>query len=389
MNSRKKVTATVLDKNFIEVDVVDDYVSFIWTGRFDEAGDFELCIPVKDGLPEYIKKGYYLWNEDSDRQMIIESISVETDPEEVTNFIITGHSLESILKRRIVWNKKVFSATTDSNGKLVKPNLQNGIETLLNENVINPAIAVRKIPNFIFKASEDERITKLTFEAQYLGEDLYTIIHNLCRENEIGFKLTLSDDNQLVFELCVGEDRSYAQDENPYVVFSPNFDNILNTKYLDSDVSLKNVTLVVGEHEKDSDGNTVDRREYTLNIPTEDGGIPTGIDRREIFTDATSLSTEDEYGGVLSAEAYQAHLKQKGIDTLMDSTTVTAFEGEIDATSTYVYGEDFNIGDIVQIANEYGQEGQARVSEFVISSDQNGVSTYPTFQSIQKGVYET
>ena len=50
--------------------------------------------------------------------------------------------------------------------------------------------------------------------------------------------------------------------------------------------------------------------------------------------------------------------------------------------SMYKYGEDFFIGDIVQIANEYGHEGRAYISELVISQNEDGVSIYPTFQTI-------
>lgn len=46
------------------------------------------------------------------------------------------------------------------------------------------------------------------------------------------------------------------------------------------------------------------------------------------------------------------------------------------------YGEDFFNGDIVQIANEYGHETQARILEIVQSEDENGFSVYPTFKTI-------
>ena len=42
------------------------------------------------------------------------------------------------------------------------------------------------------------------------------------------------------------------------------------------------------------------------------------------------------------------------------------------------------IGDIVQIANEYGNEGSAYISELVISNSEEGLSIYPTFKTISK-----
>lgn len=381
---------TLLNTDFEAVAIIDVYKSIVWTDRFNECGDFEIYIPIQDTLPDYIKKNYYLQSEDSEHLMIIETITIESNDEDGAYYTISGRSLESILSRRIVWDKTVFSM--DENG--VVPNLQNGIEKLLNDNVINPSIAVRKINNFIFEASDDVDITKLDFEAEYLGEDMYSIISNLCKENEIGFKLTYHEryvkndvvyNNAFVFKLYAGVNRSYEQSENPYVIFSPNYDNVYDTKYLDSDKNLKNVTLVVGESEYNEDGTEKRREQRVLYI---EDVMHSGIDRREIFTDATGLSTDDGYGGTLSADRYEAQLKQKGIDTLMENTSLTAFEGKVDPIQGCTYGEDYFMGDIVQIENEYGQEGTAYISEFVITCDEGGMSAYPTFQTIQRGVYE-
>lgn len=387
-----KIDAVILDESFEPIAVIDTYKSFIWTDRYDEYGDFEIRIPIKQSIPKNIKKGYYLWNKHSEHVMIVETINIDSSYEEGAYFVVTGRSLESILKRRIVWHKKIF--TSDDNGDL--PNLQNGIKELFHMNVNEvpelvvegdhkAIIEVRKIPNCIFEDSTDEKITSLKFssEAQYLGEEIYEVVSKLCKENEIGFKLTLNESKQLVFKLYAGADRSYNQIENTYVVFSPKYNNVMNTNYLDSDAALKNVTLVVGNTVYDDDGNEVSRLQNVV------GSAVNGLERREIFTDALSMTRDDGYGGTLSADQYEAHLKQKGIDTLIENTTVTAFDGEVDPSQMFVYGEDYFIGDIVQLANEYGQEGTAYISEFIISCDQNGVSTYPTFNTIQKGVYET
>lgn len=381
--------ATILNPNFESIDVIDDYKSFIWNDRYDEAGDFEIYIPITDSLPSNIKKGYYLWNGESDHIMVIESIGYESDEESGDCFIVTGRSAESLLERRIVWNKKVFSAKYDDDGNPIagsEPNLQNGIKTLLEENAINPVANVRKIPNLIFEASTDEKITSLTFEAQYLGEDLYKVITKLCQENEIGFKITLNESNQFVFKLYAGTDRSYGTDDepqliNPYVVFSENNDNLLNTNYIDSDKKLKNVALIVGETELDENGEEISRLDYEL-------GSVTGIERREVFVDATSLSLDDESGGTMTSDQYRAHLKQKGIDALIENTPVAVFEAGIEPRVMYIYGEDYFVGDIVQITDKYGREARACISEYIRTCDNSGIAAYPTFKIIQKGAYE-
>ena len=219
-------------------------------------------------------------------------------------------------------------------------------------------------------ASTDPKITKLTIDNQYTGDDLYTVIKGLCEENNIGFKIVLTDDNWFEFSLYAGVDRSYDQTENPYVVFSPNFENIINSNYFSSKASYRNVTLVAGEGEGSA------RKTVTV-------GSGSGLDRREVFTDARDVSSDTE-NGTLTESQYNAQLVAKGNKTLADHVVTTAFEGEVEVTRLFKYGEDFSIGDIVQIANEYGNEGSAYISELITSRSEEGFSVYPTFKTISK-----
>ena len=106
------------------------------------------------------------------------------------------------------------------------------------------------------------------------------------------------------------------------------------------------------------------------------GFIDAQADARDISSD-----TED---GTLSDAEYMAQLRTKGLKNLADHIVTTAFEGEVEVTRLFKYGEDFFIGDIVQIANEYGNEGSAYISELVISNSEEGLSIYPTFKTISK-----
>lgn len=347
----------VLNTDFESVDVVDSFKSMIWTDRYNSYGNFEIYLTINSDVLKYLKEDYYLWLKDSEHSMIIEGIAIDSDIEEGNHIIVTGRSLESILERRIIWGQKVLTG-----------NLQLAIQTLLNEAIISPTISDRKIDNFIFEASTDPKVTGLTVDTQFTGDDLYVIIKKLCQANNLGFKIILNDRNQFVFSLYAGTDRSYNQSINPYVVFSPNFENIINSNYFTSKAKLKNVTLVAGEGEGASRKTTI-------------VGSGSGLNRRELFTDARDISSDTD-GGTLTDEQYIAKLKARGSENLSEYTAKTAFESEVEATRLFKYGEDFFIGDIVQIANEYGHEGRAYISELVISQNEDGVSIYPTFQTI-------
>lgn len=352
---------TVLDLNLDAVAIVDIYESFIWTDRYQAYGDFELYTSMYTDILKFIRKNYYLQNRDSEHVMIIEKILINSDAENGNHITVTGRSLESILNRRIIWGQRSISG-----------NLQNAIHTLLNECIISPSNADRKIDNFIFEESTDSAITNLTIDAQYTGDNLYDIINKICTEHGIGFKIVLNDSKQFVFKLYAGTDRSYDQTNVPYVIFSPNFENIINSNYMESAFNLKTVTLVGGEGEGSA------RRYISV-------GSGTGLNRREIFTDARDISSEvidGETTKQLTDAEYNAQLTQRGKETLAENVEVTTFEGQTETTIMFRYGEDFFNGDIVQIANEYGHETKARILEIVMSEDEQGTSVFPTFKTL-------
>lgn len=352
----------VLDTNFNVVKIIDTYKSLIWTTRYDEYGDFELYTQMSSEILEYIKTDYYLWKPDDDSVMVVEKILIQSNIEEGNTLTISGRSLESIIDRRIIWGRTSVDGT-----------LQDSVKQLLDECIINPYMDYRRIDNFIFEYSDDPAITGLTLKAQYTGDNLYDVIHTICNERGIGFKITLNDNLQFVFKLYAGVDRSYNQVHNSYVIFSPNYDNLLNSNYIESKTNLKTCTLIGGE------GEGSDR------VFTSIGAESTGLSRRELFTDARDLSSDLGDGDTLSYEAYLDILAHRGKEKLTEHTEVSSFEGEADTTTMFRYGEDFFTGDIVQIVNEYGHEATVRITEFIVSENEEGLSMYPTFKNLLEG----
>ena len=346
----------VLDKEFNTLGLLDQFDSFIWTDRYNEAGDFEIYTAVTSELLDLLQADRYLWWNESEHTMIIEQITVDTDEDLGNMLTVTGRSLESILDRRIIWNQ------TD-----LKDTLPNCVKKLLNENAISPTDENRKIPGLIFVEPIDERLTSINIEGQITGDNLYDTIVLFCQTYNVGFKVILDDSNQFVFSMYVGDDRSYSQDILPYVVFSPDFENVINSNYFENKATLKNVTLVTGE---EIEGKEQKKTEV---------GSATGLERREIWTDARDVSSTDETGGTISDEEYMAKLKQRGEEKLAENKITKAFEGDLDANQTFVYKKDFFLGDIVQIVNDYGIEARSRVSEMVYSEDSEGGSYLPTF----------
>lgn len=346
----------VLNTKFVAVSVIDTFESLIWTDRYYEAGDFEIYTAATTEMIRVLKPDYYLWTKDSEHVMIIEGIEIKSDFENGNKLIVTGRSLESILDRRIIWGQTNIDTT-----------LQNGIKTLLNLNVINPTDVNRKIPNFIFSQSSNIEINSMFLQTQYNGENLYDAIVDICKSNGVGFKITLDDSNRFVFELYYGIDRTYNQIEYPSIIFSNDFDNLVNSDYLTSKKDFKTISMIGGEGEGD------ERITASVSI----SGTYNNLNRREIFTDASHVSKKSD-DRELTDEEYNAQLKQKGLEDLADKIITESFEGEIN-NALFNYDEDYYMGDIVEVSNEYGNVSQPRVIEFIRSQSNNELKNYPTF----------
>ena len=355
-----------LDKEFNKLNIIDEYQSVLWIDRYNKPGEFELYLGADTELLQYLQIGNYLTHRASTHLMVIESIRTETNVEEGDHFTIKGRSIEAFLGRRIVWKQTDFNDVY----------LQTAVQRLLNENVISPSVVGRQIPGVTFQASTDEKITSLKLTAQYTGDNLLDVITAICESNKIGFKMIPDANYNFVFSLYSGTDRSYDQTSNLFVVFSSKFDNIINTNYYESDEHYCNVTLVSGEGEGE------DR-------VTQVVGTTTGLERREYWTDARDLSRKDEDNQEIPIEEYNEMLKQRGKEKLEERKKDKTFDGKVDPTQTFTYGEDFFIGDIIQIRNEFGIEGSARIVEYVMSeSVDGGLEYYPTFEAIQEDAEE-
>lgn len=356
----------ILNKNFETVYSVDQYESLLWVERYYECGDFEIICPPNQDVIEYASVGNYLMSSESPILMIFEKITITTSAEEGVRYKLEGRSLESILDRRVILHKT-----------LIKNNLEDAIRQLLDVSFIKPSDSGRKIDIFEFQYSYDPRINSITCDYEFdKGTSVLEVIQTMCQNAGCGFKMILTDDHKFSFALVFGDDHTYDQDVNPWIVFSPNFNNLISDKYeKDAGEKYKNLIYVEGEVY-----NNQDPQQVII-------GTATGLERREYFEDAsdinhkvTDLETGEEI--TLTASEYTAQLKQRGNNIFSEKDYVTTVESEVEPRLVAVYREDYYIGDIVQVENILGFETKSRVTEFIIQHDSAGLQMYPKFTGL-------
>ena len=344
----KEILPVIMDDNFTRLAVIDDYISFIWTARYYEPGDFELVLPADPKYMGIISQDYYVARDDDEDVGIIETIRIERDEDLRQILIVSGRFLSSILGRRII------ATQTCLYGKI-----SDCVAQLINDNIISPVIADREIQDFVLGSMS---VTG-TMQAQYTGKNLLDTISDICVNYGLGMKVTLDSYNRFVFDLYKGTDRTYYQSVNPWVVFSDKYDNLLSSVYEENYRTMVDAVLVAGE------GEGVDRR--TLWVSR---GL-TGLDRHEAYKDQRQIRSNN---GDISDNDYDDMLQEAGEEALTEYTT--AFTGTV-YFDNIQYKTDVNLGDLCVIENSvWGIYINARLVEVIESVSETGEHTIlPTF----------
>lgn len=380
----------ILDTNFKQVDTLDLYTSIIWTARFAEAGDFELYTPINARLLEAVKIGYYLFSDEfydyeKDRAtlMIIESIEITSDPEDGSKIKVTGRDLKSLLDRRIIWGQKTFK-TGD--------NTLDVIMTLMNENVINPPDWIKTYQSgdggtiTVSVSGENRKLTKLVYEAieytfpnldadcQYNGETIYDVIVDLCKRFNFGFEILYDfGTDKFIFKFKPEIDHSYDQVINNPLIFSPSFENLKNSNYIESGNTEKNAALIIGEGDEYNVMYNVLGNEYS------------DMNRKEMSISASDVSRTKEDGSEYGNRTYLSMLLEKGEKEIALNPYTQTYEGTAEPTRGYQYLIDYDVGDICEVINEWGISSKVLISEVILSVGENNLSIIPTFSAIEGG----
>lgn len=347
-----------IDEGREERFILDNYSHIIWADRYLEAGDFEIKTSPSAELLEVLSTwAFFVQREGSDRTMLFEYMNIHTDSEKGDYLIIRGRSLESIFERRVIYENKVISG-----------NLHEQLQWLIEDNIGINAGVTRRVNIIEQVYSTDPVVLYYDVETQYIGKTLYDIVVDICKTYELGWKLTLNNSTGILYlNFYFGVDRSLLQTDNAYVEFSNELDNLLNSDYVESRENLKNVCYVAGE---EGIGNL---KEIVLIELTP--GI-SGMNRREMYYD--SNIRRNTSSGQLTDQEYINQLTYRGLEELAKRQEVQAFDGEVDTTQ-YNYGDEFDMGDILQISDKFGNTTRSRVMELIYSFDEAGEKIYPTF----------
>ncbi|MCM1220994.1 MAG: siphovirus ReqiPepy6 Gp37-like family protein [Lachnospiraceae bacterium] len=362
--------------------VCDSFSSLLWDVEYYSCGSFEVYIAATPENLGIFKAGRIVGRSDDKQHYgIIEKIHLNADAENGDYLTVSGRFLMSLLARRIIFYTLNFTSETP---------YHEIIRTAVWRNCLwdeVPGNAVRKIPGLQISDISSPCWQK-TAHLQISNENLMDWIYQICEivggTANIRLQSTENGGFSLVFELSEGTDRSIQQDENPHVIFSDTYNNLLSFDYVLDCTEHSNFAYIYGEGEGAKRKHTSYFPGYIPFVSTQDD-IPSYLDRYEIYVDARDLTTEtqDENGEtstIPNTEYYQI-LRERGAEKLMPITEKS--ESTIAVNNRqYQYNKDYFLGDYVTVEHQrFGlKQPKIQLVGMIESFDQNGYSLTPTFK---------
>lgn len=349
--------------------VCDSFSSLLWDIEYYQCGQFEIYIAANPRNLAIFQIGKIVGKDDDKTHFgIIETVSLETDAENGDYLTVTGRFLMSILSRRIIYPTLSFTTKISYGDMLQKAVRQN---CLISGSRLIPGLQIGDTFGSCW-----EQTARLQVSYANLMDWIYKICELIGGTANIRLQETTVNSGQykMIFELSEGIDRSIFQEENPHLVFSDSYNNLLNFAYSADSSAYTNTAYILGCGEGDA-------RKRTIFFHDNE---PQNLDRFEFYVDAKDIQQETQNNGKtvqISDEEYLELLQEKGAENLIPITKTSESTIAVDGRQ-YQYNKDYFVGDYVTVQHERFGLSQPKIQlvGMVESFDQNGRGLTPTFK---------
>lgn len=428
----------VLDKNLQAIGIIDSYKSLIWADRYNTVGDCELYLPATNENLSLLQDGNYLIRDDDNMVCQIKKIEIDTDAENGNYLIVTGYDTKRFLDQRVIWSTMTCDGNLETFAREI---VKNTICTpALYGRQMKKANGNQLV--FLGNAAGFSEVTTEQVTYKNVGEK----IREYCQTYGWGYRFVLSNEN-LWFQLYSGTDRSseviFSDDyENlsstKYIDDKSNMGNValvggagegyerarnvygfadgvdryeifVDAKDTARTITWAELTAVYPTTDQGGQGyitsgsgayvykmnyiniQIVDSDQLTWLQTNFPGGTIITINGNKYYQAYNAViallqtnTMEDNSPVVLQDIIYSVYLLNRGAQAVAEYGEKITFEGSVIPNITFVYKQDYFLGDIVKVENEYGISANARIIEVVEVEDDNGYRVEPKFQYIQE-----
>lgn len=377
---------------FLGEAVIEGYSSLIWTERYLPAGEFELRTPLVDQTRSLIPEDSLISHTDTAEVMIVETHEIERTDNGDIELVVKGRTFETILEQRffyvggyrdaikmrstypphgaalaLIYNSIIHTGpwdliatqpnTVSSDPKDVIPNVQmtesQGANLPWQEWWIEPGEIYTMVVDFLGRGGYGIRNVRRNFPMLVGGQ--------MRLSDPEGYLMAEPDPGEgLLIDVYGGKDRTKNQTTLPVVNFSYIDGHLEAPKYLFSNKNLKNVAQVIS-----------DVGDVFVYLDNAVSPYLTGRDRRMLLVDGGRA-------GDTPLATFTPALVQKGEIELAKYNRIASMASAISVSAPYRYKLDYDLGDKVTLAGEFGFEASMQVIEYVRTEDANGDRGFPT-----------
>lgn len=403
--------------DFTSDGLIEGWTSMIWTERHKELGDFQMKTPYVAETMAKIPMGSLISLRDTNEVCMVQTHSIQRDSKGAPELLVQGQSLEWFLDQRVLtgpYREPWYAPGTYT--------VQNALCMFIWNSIVNPTaeevirdyhwdhLARDVIPNVV--VSDSTIIQKPVVGAGSTGDlqtpqewmfntgSLYPKVQDMLQLGGLGIRIVrpnstgsygshptgakilsnvtypagnyvatrtltkspFTSTNKLRFDIYNGRDRSKDSatnaplDPHDPVTFSYIAGDVDDPSYL---LSIKDYKSLV--HLQSPFAKSVE--------------IQTGLTGLDLFAYwAETPPMDDSLSGVNLDQA----LTDLGFAEYYRRKPLRAIDGAVSSHNQWIYGLDYYLGDIVQVAGEYGTSGRKMVSEYIRSADSKGEKAYPT-----------
>jgi hypothetical protein len=351
-----------LDDELRRDTVIETFESFIWTERYSVFGDFQIVIKSTRQSRTLLKQDTYITRAGSTYIGKIETVKDATTDDGTRNLTITGRFLEGVLLDDRVAMPSVTDTTTQP-AWVLTDTAANIIRTMFTTICVDGAIDAKDILPFIHSGTildpgergEDPSVITVTAAP----DTLYNTIQKIANTYFLGFRLVRNGDTgDVYFEVYNGNDLTSGQTVHPPVIFDANLDNLKDVSLLTSTQPVKTVAYVFATNGS------------AIVFSTTADPDAAGPARRVLLV---SSSNDADAGPDLTSA-----LEAEGQLALASQRVLYQFDGELPPNVSYVYGRDYNLGDLVEQRDSDGFGNLMLVTEQIFSADNTGDRQFPT-----------
>ena len=337
--------------------IVEKIASLIWTRRYWSCGEFKLLVPFTEEHSRMLVKNNIIMKRGDDEAAQIRYVSITKNSQGLEEIEVQGKFLIAWIGKRIIKKQIITNDTT-----------QNILYRIVRENVTNPADTARKIPDVSIATDDEDTesgVIDYTSE-QYTNAQLAA--ETAAKAAKLGIRMrTDARTGAHVFSVYEGRDLTAGNTAgNAPCIFSQEFDNIVEQEYTNSVENLKTTAFVGGEE-----------KEGVARKVAEVGGSAAGLEREEVFINATDIvqEYEDDDGTQVSLTdaEYLALLSARGAEELEQYAETLSFGSKINTFANLIYRTDYDLGDRVTCVNKrWGIRIDVRITE-IAETYQNNV----------------